>query len=349
MKNNDIILNIQNLDIGYSSAKAILSDIRLTANRGELIALIGRNGAGKSTLLRTISKLQKPLSGDIIIDKKNINSFSRNELAKMISFVSTEAININNLKVVDLVSLGRFPHTNWFGKLKVHDLTLINEAISMVSMEDYVNNNVNEISDGERQRVMLARTLAQDTEVIILDEPTAFIDLPNKYEIISILNQLAKNRNKTIIFSTHDLNIAIQQADKIWLMLPNDTHKQKGEIIEGAPEDLILNNTFSMIFDNKKLNFDKTNGDFKIFNQNTKATNRLGLIIEESIEPIYTDWTKKALERLGFEVDCNKSLKENIIIKKDADKIQWLFEKNNDKFVFNSIYELSVKLKASCD
>ena len=336
MKKPDKILKTDNLKIGYSSKKnndnVLFENINLSGCEGELIALVGKNGVGKSTLLRNIAGLQNPLKGEIKYYDKPLNDFYRPDFAKMLSFVSTEIINVNNLKVFDLVSLGRFPHTNWFGKLKSDDISKSVRALQMVGMDDFSQKNINEISDGERQRVMIARTLAQDTKFIILDEPTAFLDLPNKYETVHLLNRLSKQENKTIIFSTHDLNIAIQEADKIWLMMDN-------EIFEGAPEDLILNETFNKIFENTSLHFDKIKGDFRL---KRKHTEKIGL----SGEGAYYNWTKKALERLNFSVEKGNKSISHVNIKTDNDSSNWILTTGKITITFKSIYDLSLYLKA---
>ncbi|NOQ27196.1 MAG: ATP-binding cassette domain-containing protein [Bacteroidales bacterium] len=335
MQNQDNILKIENLEIGYPSKKDVnnilFKNINLSGNTGELIALVGKNGIGKSTLLRNIAGLQESIKGDILFFDKHKESYSRTEFARMVSFVSTEIVNINNLSVFDLVSLGRFPHTNWFGKLRSDDIIKSKRALEMVSMDSFARKNVNEISDGERQRVMVARTLAQDTQIIALDEPTAFLDLPNKYEIVHLLNKLSKQENKTIIFSTHDLNIAIQEADKIWLMLED-------EIIEGAPEDLILNETFNKIFEKSNLSFDKLKGDFRMKRTHSEKIGLIG-------EGVYYNWTKKALERLNFLVKKSNESILNVNIEEKDDRHVWKLNESGNIHEFNSIYELSLYLK----
>src|SRR6056297_1077422 len=167
MDNDENILALKNVAIGYPTTKRenniLFNTINLSARKGELIALIGKNGIGKSTLLRNIAGLQNVLEGEVLFLDKKIQSFKRNEFARLVSFVSTEIVNVSNLKVFDLVSLGRFPHTSWFGKLKEKDIRQSLNALEMVGMKSFIHKNVNEISDGERQRVRIARTLAQDT------------------------------------------------------------------------------------------------------------------------------------------------------------------------------------------
>lgn len=335
MVKNDNILTIDKLSIGYQKTKkeglTLFNNINLSGREGELIALIGKNGIGKSTLLRNIAGLQNALKGDILFSNQKIQTIKRNEFARLVSFVSTEIVNVSNLKVFDLVALGRFPHTNWLGKLKEEDILQSLKALEMVGMKSFINKNVNEISDGERQRVMIARTLAQDTKIIVLDEPTAFLDLPNKYEIVHLLNHLSKNENKTILFSTHDLNIAIQEADKIWLMLEN-------EIIEGAPEDLIISDTLNRVFKESNLNFDKLKGDFRIKRKHAKKIGLTG-------EGLPYNWTRKALERLNFTIDKGNTSINYVEVNQDNNVLYWKFKNENDTFVFESIYELSLYLK----
>jgi len=327
LKNEDIILQIKNLSIGYNLAKNqvhnLMSNINLSAKKAELIALVGSNGIGKSTLLKSITNLQEFLSGEITILGKAVSLHKRQELAKLVSFVSTEVVNVSNLTVKDIVSLGRFPHTNWLGKLSQNDKNIIDSSIEAVGIEDFISKNINELSDGERQKVMIARTLAQDTKIIILDEPTAFLDIPNKNEIVHILNELSKKKNKTIIFSTHDLNIAIREADKIWLMT-------KHKIYENSPEDLILNNKFEKIFENKKIFFDKLTGDF---NKRKYPAKNISLVGEDEVFV----WTKKALERINFHVVCNKELSINVLCSKN----KWTIKDEHKSFDFFSIYELT--------
>lgn len=335
MQNQDNILKINNLEIGYPSKKGVnnilFKDINLSGNSGELIALVGKNGIGKSTLLRNITGLQQSIKGEIHFFDKSKEKFSRTEFARMVSFVSTEIVNVNNLSVFDLVSLGRFPHTNWFGKLQSGDIIKSTRALEMVGMNDFAQKNINEISDGERQRVMIARTLAQDTRIIVLDEPTAFLDLPNKYEIVHLLNKLSKQESKTVIFSTHDLNIAIQEADKIWLMLDD-------KVIDGAPEDLILNETFNKIFEKSNLNFDKVKGDFRMHRKHTKKIGLIG-------DGIYYNWTKKALERLNFSVEKGNKSIQHIKIETTNNSCRWKLTEHENKQEFDSIYKLSLYLK----
>jgi len=331
------IIELKNLEIGYSWGikrwKSILTGINLSAKQGQLTAIIGQNGSGKSTLLKTISRLNNFINGDIFINSINLNKISRNDFAKQVSFVSTEPVNVSNLKVIELITLGRFPYTNWFGKSNYIDKYIVNEAIELLNLNSFTAKYFYNLSDGEKQKVMIARALAQDTEILLLDEPTVFLDLPNKFEIINILQNIAKKKNKTIIFSTHDLNIAINEADKIWLINEN-------KITEGAPEDLMLNYSFDSFFDsfrskqNLDFTFDKNTGNFKI----TKSNN-LNISLNGLESHIF--WTKKALERQGFKVELNNIVSTNVSVFKDNLAIKWKLTNNGNIIIFNSIYELS--------
>ena len=161
-------------------------------NRGELIAVIGRNGIGKSTLLRTLTGLQPPLGGEILYSGKNIREYSRMELAQKVGYISTEIVKVSNMRVYDLVALGRFPHTNWIGKIEAKDHEVIMDALEKTSMVSFRRKFVSELSDGERQKAMIARILAQDTGIMIMDEPTAFLDVASKYEILHLMQYAFK-------------------------------------------------------------------------------------------------------------------------------------------------------------
>ena len=293
MMKDEIFIACEGVSIGYhdrsSASSVVKSDLYLHAFGGEMVALIGGNGIGKSTLLKTIAGFQSVLGGDLLIHQRSVKTYSSEELAREMSFVSTEIVRVANLTVRELVGLGRFPYTNWFGHLNGNDQQIIDDAIHLTGLSGYENRQVNRISDGERQRVMIARALAQDTKIIVLDEPTAFLDISNKYEIVNILHKLANEKEKCIIFSTHDLNTALSMADRIWLML-NDS------VMEGTPEELASKGFFESLFPNNlQLQFDPDKGDFRILKEK-KGVVYLSATGSEQI------WVTKALERIGFEV-----------------------------------------------
>ena len=219
--------------------------------RGNLIALLGRNGTGKSTLLRAIAALGSVQGGTIEIDGRPISTLSPTELARNIAFVNTERIEVEAMTAYELVAIGRSPYTDWMGRLTDDDHTIINKSMRMAGVESLANRKVDTLSDGECQRVMIARALAQQTPIILLDEPTAFLDLPNRYELCTLLATLAHTSNRCIIFSTHELDIALTLADSIALVdTPHLTHLPTEDMIaSGNIERLFLGN--NVHFDTK--------------------------------------------------------------------------------------------------
>jgi iron complex transport system ATP-binding protein len=331
LKEPQNIIETFDLSIGFKGRGEIFSRINVSAGRGELVALFGPNGIGKSTLLRNLAKLQDPLSGEIFISGENLRSYSRPGLARMLGYVSTEIIHINNLRVRDLVSLGRYPYTGWLGRLDPADHKKVDDAVEMVGVNHLENKFIHQLSDGERQRVMIARTLAQDTGIIVLDEPTAFLDLPNKYEIVHLLHKLASESKKTVVFSTHDLNIALQEAGKVWLMLD-------GRLVQGAPEDLILDGSFGKMFENTSLKFNRSRGEFRIRRDHAIAIPVTGPETERK-------WTRNALEKIGFGVTEGGGTEPALAIVKTRDNTTWELSIGNGKRVFTNIYDLSLALK----
>lgn len=235
-KMKNITIELINATIGYKSGNKttiIASGLNGSFEKGELISLVGRNGCGKSTLLRTIAGFQTILEGRVVQEGKDISDYSIQERARLISIVTTNFKPIPNMTVFDLVAMGRSPYTGFWGKLSQDDKKIIDESIGIVGMEKYRNRTVDTLSDGERQKVLIAKAIAQETTVIILDEPTSFLDYPSKVKTMQILRSLAHDCDKTIIISTHDLEQALQFSDKIWLL--NDEKK----LIVNTPSEMI--------------------------------------------------------------------------------------------------------------
>ncbi len=251
------IISFDSLSIGYRSGrqrKSLLSPLSAAAFSGEFIALIGRNGIGKSTLLRTLIKLQEPLSGSLEIRGEPVKSLRNIDLARIAGFISTEPVKVINMRVSDLVSLGRYPHTSWIGEMKQEDRDAVETALQKTGMTGYSTRYVSELSDGERQRAMIARLLAQDTGLMIMDEPTAFLDIPSRLEIMKLLLSLTRE-GKTIIFSTHDLGIALKMADRVWLLV-------REKLIIGTPRELLENGSFDDLFGSRgQMPGSETRGD----------------------------------------------------------------------------------------
>ena len=203
---------LNHITLSYGS-RTLLEDVTAAFAQGSLTALIGRNGTGKSTLLRTVAGLARPQAGYITVNGRRTDTMSRREIAAAIAFVSTEEVKVENLKVTDVVALGRAPYTNWIGHMQQADRDIVSRSLSLVGMSSFARKTMDRMSDGECQRILIARALAQDTPVILLDEPTAFLDLPNRYELASLLRRLAHEEGKCIFFSTHDLDVALGLCD----------------------------------------------------------------------------------------------------------------------------------------
>lgn len=211
------MIRLDKISIGYGD-RILLSDVSSRFERGRFTALIGRNGTGKSTLLRAVAGLERPLGGSIEIDGRRLERLAGGEAARLVAFVATDKVRIANLRCEDLVALGRAPYTNWIGRMQQIDRRIVAESLEMVGMSAFASKSMDTLSDGECQRVMIARALAQQTPVILLDEPTAFLDMPNRYELCSLLRTLAHDSGKTILFSTHELDIATTMCDDIALI-----------------------------------------------------------------------------------------------------------------------------------
>lgn len=240
--------------------KIIASNINLSIEKGNFIALLGKNGIGKSTLLRTLSKIQQPISGAVFINNKNSQHLSDKQLATSLSLVLTERLPESQLTVFELVALGRQPYTNWVDNLSKEDLKKVLCAIQLTEIEHLKNRRFYELSDGQLQRVLIARALAQDTEIIILDEPTAHLDIHHTFKVFSLLKNLVKSTQKTIIISTHEVNLALQLADEFILL-------SEKKIYSGTSEKLINSNAFEKLFPRELISFNKNLGQF-IINKN---------------------------------------------------------------------------------
>lgn len=257
---NKIILETANISIGYSSKKEkniVASNINLSLEKGKLIALIGANGIGKSTLLRTITGIQKPISGTVLLNKNKLFELNPLSLAQSLSVVLTEKLPPSNLTVWELIALGRQPYTNWIGKLADTDIAKINEAIELTQIGHLASKKHYEISDGQLQIVLIARALAQDTPLIILDEPTTHLDLLNKVVLFKLLKKLTQETQKCILFSTHDIDMAIQLSDEIIIMTPEN-------VVQDQPCNLIMKGNFNTLFKDEHIIFDSEKGKFVI-------------------------------------------------------------------------------------
>jgi iron complex transport system ATP-binding protein len=253
---------IQDVSIGYSlrhgKRKLVKDGISLELYEGEVTCLLGANGSGKSTLLRTLAGFQPALKGNILYNNKSLSSYSDAERSLLIGLVLTDKIYAGGISVFDLVSLGRHPHTGFFGSLKQHDKEIILDSMKKTGILHKAGDYVSELSDGERQKAMIAKALAQECPVILLDEPTAFLDIGSRIEMMYLLKELAIKERKSILLSTHDIEIAIRLGDRFWLM------DKSLPFISGIPGDLIANDIFSRFFDKQNIQFDKQTGTLRI-------------------------------------------------------------------------------------
>ena len=244
------MIRFQSLSLGYGS-RILIDSLSATVKRGELTALVGRNGTGKSTLLRAITGLGERKGGDILLGDKSIDSLSTAELATMVAFVTTDKVRIANLRCRDVVALGRAPYTNWIGRMQEQDEEIVMRSMELVGMSDYADKTMDRMSDGECQRIMIARALAQQTPIILLDEPTAFLDMPNRYELCTLLQRLAHEEQKCILFSTHELDIALALCDSIALISPPQLHLL-------PTEEMVNSGYIEKLFTSGIVNFDPT-------------------------------------------------------------------------------------------
>lgn len=238
------MIELRDITLGFGS-RTLIESASTRFERGRITALLGRNGTGKSTLLRAIASLGEPQGGDIYIGGEDLRGLSSEQLARRVAFVNTERIDVEALSVYDIVAIGRSPYTDWMGRLSADDEAVVRHAIKVSGVEHLVDRSVGTLSDGECQRVMIARALAQDTPVILLDEPTSFLDLPNRYELCHLLAELAHSENKCIIFSTHELDIALSLADSIALVdTPQLVHLDTQTMIESGSIERLFNSDF---------------------------------------------------------------------------------------------------------
>ena len=248
------MIELKDLTIGYTGKKQqttiIASDINATIESGQLTCLLGHNGVGKSTLLKTLTAFLPKLSGQIVIDGKDIESYTEKQLARKIGVVLTERTSVQDMTVADLVALGRSPYTGFWGRLDDEDKEMVVRAMRLAGIENLSLRYVDTLSDGERQRAMIAKALAQDTPLICLDEPTSFLDFQSKVEMLRLLRRLSNDNGKTIFLSTHDVELALQMADSLWLM------EQDHKLNIGTPRQLADNGSLSRFFDNDFISFD---------------------------------------------------------------------------------------------
>jgi iron complex transport system ATP-binding protein len=286
-------LRTVDLSVGYKrskqSATAVLSQLNLQVKRGELVCLLGPNGTGKSTLLRTVSRIQPALSGSVEIDGVDVSKLSRVDLARRLGVVLTERPMVGALSAYRLVELGRYPHIGWYGGLTPHDHEIVERSIRSVAAEHLASRDSSSLSDGERQRFMIARALAQEPSILLLDEPTAFLDVPSRVQVMGLLRRLAREQDLAIVVSTHDLELALRMADTLWLIAPG------GKFHSGTPEDIILDGSLADAFQAENIRFEPAERAFRL----AAPTKGRAVIQGDGLPAVLA---AAVLEREGYEV-----------------------------------------------
>ena len=296
--------------------RVIASGLDLELHAGEFVCLLGPNGAGKSTLLRTLAGLQEPLAGRVEIDRRSFDDWRPRELARRLAVVLTDRALPGAMTGFDLVRLGRHPHTPWTGTMSDEDRAAIRSSLESVDALHLAPRPLSEMSDGERQKVTIARALAQEADVLVLDEVTAFLDLPRRVEIVRLLRRLAhgedskdrKSRPKAIVLATHDLDLALRSADRLWLVsqgLVSKSGDGPGELRQGIPESLVLDGSFECVFASEGVDFDRRSGSFRLHRRHRGVAWVSG-------DGLAADWTRRALDRLGFEFDDGAALRVEV-------------------------------------
>ena len=330
-KNN--IISTEELEIGFPArgrrrrAKTVAAGIDVSLHGGEVVCLLGPNGSGKSTLIRTLAGLHAPLNGAVKLSGQKMNLLSNKQVSREVSTVLTDRLTIGNLSVQELVSFGRSPYTGWFGSLDKEDKQKVAWAIESTGIVPLMDRDVLHLSDGERQKVMIARALAQDTPAMLLDEPTAHLDLPNRVTIIRLLRKLSHNTNKAVLFSTHELDLALKAADALWLI------NREGKVITGTPEDLVLDGTFESVFEQDSFEFDRSTGSFKLHEPSKAPVYLYG-------DAVGVFWTRRALERSGYNVKESNGTDIQVAVEQRGEHFRWKVTFRKEPYVSKSVQDL---------
>ncbi|MBA7555008.1 Vitamin B12 import ATP-binding protein BtuD [subsurface metagenome] len=303
--------------------KLLQKSINEKLMQGDFVCLIGPNGCGKSTLIRTLSGMQSPLNGRIYINEKEIRQLTNAERSRLLSIVLTDNTVVGNITVAEIVALGRYSYTNWIGTLELKDKQILSESLNKVGLKGFESRRLNTLSDGEKQRTFIAKGLASDAPVMLLDEPTAHLDIPNKVGIMTLLRHLTRLAKHSVLVATHELDLALKLADEVWLMLPDQT------IYKGTPEELIFSGNLDRVFGNELLRFDPHSGNFAF---NTKPTG--SIIVEGKKKNL--DITLQAVNRIGF---TTNNLNDNKAVRIIVSNNHWIIDMSGNKVEFQSLAE----------
>ncbi|MFC4873050.1 ABC transporter ATP-binding protein [Negadavirga shengliensis] len=323
------ILQANDLELGYLKGNVLFPVARNLAfdlYPGQLTCLMGPNGVGKSTLLKAILGSNPPIRGKLTLNKKNIADYAAEHLAKQIAVVLTDKVQTGNMTVYDLVCLGRIPHTGWWGKLAEEDLQAVEKALVSTKTKEIENRKLNELSDGQLQKTMIARALAQDGEVLVLDEPTAHLDLVNRFEIMTLLRELAHENSKAILVVTHDLEIAVETADRLWLMT------KEHSLVTGSPEGLMIEGKVNLLVSDNKWHVNPLTGKMEL---------NIPLTYPEITGPAHIiPWIKLAIRKSHPLNDMDSA---SIIVYRDPFSLKLTYK--NQDYHFSSIEKLMHFLK----
>ena len=266
MRDDDPLIELRGLSAGYGS-HVLVAGTTAMVHAGEMVTLLGANGAGKSTLLKTVCGELAPLHGEALVAGRDTAKVSRGELSRLLAVVNTDRVEADGLTVRELVGMGRYPYTGFFGRLDREDYRIVDEALGAVGMERYANRGIGSLSDGERQKTMVARALAQDTPVIVLDEPTAFLDVASRVELNALLVSLSRKNGKAVLMTSHDVAQALEQSSRVWLLTGD------GKLTDATPEELIAahdqhreDSALDLLFKNRAVEFDSRRLDYKAKN-----------------------------------------------------------------------------------
>ncbi|MFT4901047.1 MAG: iron complex transport system ATP-binding protein [Lentimonas sp.] len=325
------LLSASQLGIGYRTkgqVHAVAEALELALQAGEFVCLLGPNGAGKSTLIRTLAGMQPALSGTLQLNQQDFNEIAPRERARLVSVVLTETVASGMMDAYSLVSLGRHPYSGWLGGLNATDRARIDAAFQAVGAQDLASRQVAELSDGERQKVSIARALAQESKVMLLDEPTAFLDLPRRVELMMLLRNLAHREQMGLLLSTHDLDLALRFADRLWVMT------SQGQLIQGYPEALALSGEFAKVFASNNLDWDAELGSFRAHPTPCLFVHMVGAGIAHN-------WTRRALERLGFGITAvSQQAIFSVIINEHGAGANWTIAHAEKNHCFGSVRAL---------
>ncbi len=320
----DPLLAAEQLCVGYRRGRhthSVAERLEFHALPSQIIALLGPNGCGKSTLLRTITGMQLPLGGRVLLNGHPLLSLSPMQRATQLAVVLTEAPDAN-LTVYDLVATGRTPYTGWFGRMSQEDKRAVSNALEQTNTQRFVHRPVGTLSDGERQQVMIARAVAQDTPLLVLDEPTAHLDVSNRIAVLQLLLRLAHDYQKTVLLLTHAVDFVLLVADQLWLM-------RGGELQSGMPEDLVLRGALGSMFESEEVTFDRGTGIFGI-------SRPAGQPVRLQGESLAAFWTRRALERGGYTVVDDRDNAPLVRVLEGSPR-RWVVEFDGSRWEQNSI------------